>query len=498
MAPATPFALLTLLAATALGNDAPTDPAVPAPQPEPATPVAEAPRQPSAATPVLVGPWQRFQEQREAEYAAAIEASAQGSGRAGAPYDFEMGKGWELELGGQIRVRGAAEKNKTFGARTPDGNTYGLSRILAHAEVRHESGWRAHFEGIDARIYGNEYPPLGTDRNTADIRNLYVGFDNERTSARVGRTDLKYGAQRLISPLDWSNTRRTFEGGVVSQRLGEDNSAKIDAFITRPVVVDDRDPDRSDHSRWFSGLYSTFDVSEETGIDVYGLALNEETKGKAIDSSGRPGTFDVYTVGFRAAHDNGAFDAELEAAHQFGRSSGDNIRAGMFAASTGYTFNETTFTPRFGFDVDWASGDDDPTDSTNETFNQLFPLGHAWLGRLDLVGRQNIIAYNANMTLDLDEKTQLWIAFHDFSLEEKQDSLYNAGGAATLTDPTGVAGSDVGQEWDITVGRKLDDWLGFIDHVLIGYSYFSADRFIQSQASNSPTTLGYLQLTSNF
>jgi hypothetical protein len=29
----------------------------------------------------------------------------------------------------------------------------------------------------------------------------------------VGRQELLYGAQRLISPLDWANTRRTFEGG---------------------------------------------------------------------------------------------------------------------------------------------------------------------------------------------------------------------------------------------------------------------------------------------
>ena len=44
---------------------------------------------------------------------------------------------------------------------------------------------------IDARIYDNDYPPLGTDRNTADVRNLFVGFDKGQTSARVGRTDLK-------------------------------------------------------------------------------------------------------------------------------------------------------------------------------------------------------------------------------------------------------------------------------------------------------------------
>ena len=41
--------------------------------------------------------------------------------------------------------------------------------------------------------------------------------------------------------------------------------------------------------------------------------------------------------------------------------------------------------------VDIASGDDDPTDGDLETFNQLFPLGHAYFGYIDVIGRQNII-----------------------------------------------------------------------------------------------------------
>ena len=37
-----------------------------------------------------------------------------------------------------------------------------------------------------------------------------------------------------------------------------------------------------------------------------------------------------------------------------------------------------------------GSGDDEPGGDV-ETFNQLFPLGHAYFGYIDLIGRQNAL-----------------------------------------------------------------------------------------------------------
>ena len=221
-----------------------------------------------------------------------------------------------------------------------------------------------------------------------------MGYDQGDTHARLGRTDLKYGAQRLISPLDWANTRRTFQGGVISQ--GHDVGT-VDVFVTKPVNKRTYDLDHSDNSRWFSGIYSNFELDDGAGIDVYGLSYNETTTGKATAGDGSGGTFDIYTVGARAFMDEGGFDAEAEVAQQFGQFAGDDVDAAMFTARSGYTFEDTTYTPRVGLDLDWASGDDDPTDGDKGTFNQLFPLGHRWLGFADIVGRQNVLALSGSL-----------------------------------------------------------------------------------------------------
>ncbi|RKY16994.1 MAG: hypothetical protein DRQ55_16780, partial [Planctomycetota bacterium] len=203
---------------------------------------------------------------------------------------FEVSDGLRLYLGGQERIRYMNESNKAFG-KSPKKNTFYLNRLLVNADLRSDDGWRFYVEAIDARITSNDRKPTGIDRNTVDLRNAFFEVEIADTTARAGRTDLKYGNQRLISPLDWANTRRTFEGAVVSQDLDGD---KIDVFVTRPVGVDDRDTDSKDHSRWFSGIYSTWNGDNGDGLDVYGLALNEQ-HAKVAGSAGKVGKLDVYT-----------------------------------------------------------------------------------------------------------------------------------------------------------------------------------------------------------
>ena len=51
------------------------------------------------------------------------------------------------------------------------------------------------------------------DRNFGDFLNGFIDYSpDDCLTLRVGRQELLYGAERLISPLDWANTRRTFEG----------------------------------------------------------------------------------------------------------------------------------------------------------------------------------------------------------------------------------------------------------------------------------------------
>jgi hypothetical protein len=408
----------------------------------------------------------------------------------------ELDEGWTLSAGGQIRYRFHSEQNRNLRGTVSGHNDFNLLRTRLHADLAWRDRLRVFVEMLDARIHGNDAPALGIDRQNTDLQNGFVEFAGQDSKLRVGRTEIQYGAQRLISPLDWANTRRTFEGGVARF---EHDGATTDVFAVRPVEVEARAWDDPDRSRWFTGVYSVWPIEGPAGFDLYGLGLNESDSLFAPQPGAQPGDLDLYTVGGRYWARPGTTDWEFEAAHQFGDLAGNTINASMLTLRGGVTWQEGPGSPRFGIDLDWASGDDDPDDSRTETFNQLFPLGHAYLGYLDLVGRQNIFAVMPNVTFRLAPGLSFRASYSDFELVSRDDFLYNAGGAPTSPAPgtPGLAGDDVGSEIDLTLSWK-PACLTPHGQFLMGWSQFKPGRFVESYGDGDRAELLYLQYTLTF
>lgn len=405
---------------------------------------------------------------------------------------IELDDEWALSTGGQLRWRGHNEHGRSLMPGSPRSNDFNLFRTRVHADLQHVDGFRAFVEVLDARIYGEDLAPIPIDRNNADLHQAFVDFSEGDTLVRLGRFEMQYGAQRFVSPLDWGNTRRRFEGVLAKQEF---DGGTADFFITHPVPVDAQHTDHDDDSLWFSGAYLTF-PDEVGGTDAYVFALNETTD-KAVSGSGRAGPMDLYTVGVRRHEKRGQFDWDAELTLQTGQFAGDDISAQSISAQAGWTVPELPGTPRFGFAFDWASGDDDPTDSNYETFNQLYPLAHPYLGHLDLIGRQNIMDFQPNVLFTLDERTKLKLEQHFFRLEDRHDALYNAGGAPTLVDPTGGAGTKVGREFDIILSHSLES-LAPHAHILVGYSVFTPDDYVETLGSGRHVDLFYTQFSFTF
>jgi hypothetical protein len=133
---------------------------------------------------------------------------------------------WYLSLGAQARYRYEWFNNANFGAGPQDDKGFHLLRVLGHLDAHFGPNVRAFVQVITAQATGREggERPF-IDENDFDFHQAFVDVNvplAEQTSLllRGGRQNLLYGAQRLISPLDWTNTRRTFDGGRTSQRIG--------------------------------------------------------------------------------------------------------------------------------------------------------------------------------------------------------------------------------------------------------------------------------------
>ena len=112
--------------------------------------------------------------------------------------------------------------------------------------------------------------------------------------------------------------------------------------------------------------------------------------------------------------------------------------------------------PRVYAGFDYANGDADPADGRRRTFDQLFPLAHAYLGFMDLVGRQNIVAVSGGISFAPADRVGATFSGHHFSRAETTDALYNAGGRVVRAGQAGTARS-VGSEIDVTINFTLNE-----------------------------------------
>lgn len=410
---------------------------------------------------------------------------------------MNLGNDWLLSFGGNFWYRYMHETDSRLNAAGIN-NDYHMLRTRFHADLWYRDKVRLFAEAIDARAFGSELPPLAIDRNHADMLNLFADIklanvNNGPVYVRVGRQELIYGSQRLISTLDWANTRRTFQGVKTFWRTP---TWDIDAFWMRPMVVEKSNVDNWDTQQNFYGLWASHRPKPGHLIDLYYLSLDNNRNVSPTNLSlGNimQGNSIVHTLGGRLVGNIDSFLYELEGMYQFGQRSNLDISAFAVATGVGYRL-PMPMNPQAWIRYDFASGDNKSNDGRSNTFNQLFPFGHYYMGYLDRVGRQNIHDFNAQFTLH----PVPWITFisqyHRFYLANNRDYLYNAAGLATLRDITGQSGSHVGDEIDF----RMNFHASRHQDVLVGYSKLFSGNFLEKQVPGISADLFYVQYNIRF
>lgn len=412
---------------------------------------------------------------------------------------------WYLSLGGQARYRYELFNNNNFGAGPQDDTGFHLTRVMAHADLHVGKNLRGFFQLKSAMEDGRAGGPRPPDADEFDIEQAFVDLklpvgESASVTLRGGRQNLVYGVHRLIGPLDWTNARRTFEGGKVIVSLSRTHS--LDLFWVRPVLIDKEEPNDGDSDTSFSGAYDTLSLPKLWGeksksqLELYALALNRQN---ASFPGAGIGDEDRYTVGVRFSSAPKPFDIDVEADYQFGKFDSGDISAWSLAVEGGYTFEALPLSPRAYLGLDIASGDDDPADEDLQTFNQLFPTGHPFFGYIDVIGRQNIIDVHPGAELTIlkearhAKKVALRCDYHLFWRQSDEDAVYNAGGGVLRAD----LGSDetyIGSELDLLLNWQIDRHAA----VYFGYSHFFAGDFIDDTGPAADIDFVYAALTYTF
>ena len=223
---------------------------------------------------------------------------------------------------------------------------------------------------------------LATD-NAVDVHQAYMKaehFLHNRLSLKLGRMELKYGDERLVGAVGWSNIGRVFDGLVLRADL---DPLKIDAFCTKQVErytagSPDNEPD--DH---FFGVWAVYKPLMLHLFALQGTAADTNVLGDVETNLSRT----TAGIHYQNQYESG-LGTILDAAYQIGTETAfgtpdveTDLAAWMFLLEVWYQL-AGDMKPTFGAGVDWVSGDD-PETAEDENFNNLYYTGHKFRGSMD-------------------------------------------------------------------------------------------------------------------
>jgi hypothetical protein len=367
----------------------------------------------------------------------------------------------KLSAGGEIRFRQMDEANR-LRPGPPARGDYQLWRWRQYVDLKVGDWFRVYAEMIDASMDNNPLPVTGIDVNRWDAQNLFIDvkfteIGDRGVWFRGGRQELSYGSQRLVSSLDWANTRRNFEGFKFFTR-GSDWD--FDLWFTRPVntatlgdgpisqFATHFDSPNMNHT--FCGAWFAYKAVKEQTIDAYWLwDWNTQFMAPNFTGGNRHTLGSRWIRNFPVVDGDGVartWHGEVEGGYQLGDDFGKNVNAGFVVAGAGHTWNNIPWQPNLWGYFDYASGSGNPNGGTTNTFAQQYGLTHAFLGQIDNIARQNIIDYNGKFTVKPLQKFTFQSQYHYFNLANAHDTLYTITGT-----PFGKPnrGTHVGEEIDL-------------------------------------------------
>lgn len=353
-----------------------------------------------------------------------------------------------------------------------------------------------------------------------DLRQAYLelaDYESFPLGLIVGRQSVSYGDKRLIADPNWNLLGRTFDG--VRLRL-QTEKFWAEAFAMRPVQIKEEVINDSDAADNVFGLYTSNEYIPWQDTEVYWIYRDKGDEQPDLDPTDTldpRGTWNgpaqrIHTLGTRWASKKKAlngWDYWAEAALQWGsvwrtnRESAEfDQRAWALGAAAGYTFEEVAWKPRIGLEYNYASGDQDPTDSESQSFQNLFPSNHPPYGFFDEFSWRNLHNLRVQTNVKPVKSVDVELSYHAFWLAETTDYWFRSNGLSTLRTMT-PDGRDVrtigadnfaGHEIDFVVKWNATEWLT----VDVGYSHFFAGDYLEQTGPSDDADFAYAQAAVKF
>jgi len=394
---------------------------------------------------------------------------------------FHLGQ-WELDAGGQIRLRGDFAKNQNL---TDFRFTPGHEESQFLERTRFQVSVENRALNLEGFVQGQWYGRWGgTDQRSAfDLYQGYVEWEkilDSPVSLKAGRQEFLYGSAFFIGTNDFYNGL-SWDGAKGSVKPFE--SLNIDLLGAKMVKLNPGDPDI-----YLAGLYTTYKIYKEGSLEGYlfynkgGVPLSH-SEFVLTDSDQK-----WYTLGGRFAGKVDGFDYELEPQFQWGTVSKpigdgrDPIRTYGGHINLGYNF-KLSWEPRVFGAYAYGSGDNTPFDGRYTEFHgTIFNDDSGLYGDMKVIPDQSGVTVKGIHASGL----QIWVAGFSVNPLSKLNVSLRAHYFLANKVPSGFS-KDVGTEVDFDISYKLRKGISFI----LGLNKFYTGRFFE-EASGSKRNIDYV------
>jgi hypothetical protein len=311
-------------------------------------------------------------------------------------------------------------------------------------------------------------------------------------SLKIGRFTTDIGRRRFVSRSTARNTITSYSGAEWRWRGADGRNAQV--FWGTPMrilpadkaalLANDQALDLGNRGTTLRGAYYQFrELKNPDRYEAYWFGLDQTNR---PNNDALPRHFD--TFGFRAFRPNtpGKWSYEVETVTQHGTSTatvGSVTRRDLVHAAEyyhwefGYMF-ASKLAPLVLLQYDRASGDRDPNDGRNETFDPLFGerrFDFVPQGIYTLIARSNLRTPGVRLQFSPWPRVQTMLSYRSFALDSARDAWSGIG----FRDTTGQAGRTIGTQlegsftWNVVPNR-----LAFEN----GFAHLWAGRFFHETA----------------
>lgn len=380
-----------------------------------------------------------------------------------------------ISFGGEIREQYQYFENQNFGDLPPVFQKISVGqlwhRVMAHSNIEIGQRVRVFIQLNSTFRFFNPNPLTPEiDENRLSIHQLFVDYHaSKMLLVRVGKQELSYGNNRLLTFREGPNTRLAFNAAIVKY---SDSRRKIDLLAATPAVSKQFAFDDVSFKEYVAGVYGTeYIIPAKFMLDYYFLYFT--SKNRLYNFIG--GTEKRNSIGVRLFSQNPLLNYELETTYQRGKFNGSAITAYGISADINYKlFPKINFITGFG--ANYFTGDKNNTDNRLNTYNLIFSKPS--YGLAAPIGSSNIINLNPYIRFSPVKKLSLYAGIYKMYRQSTLDGTYSPGMAQVRPRPDILFVSSkkrIGTQYAIETSYEYNQHFSFA----VDAAYFKAGSYVK-------------------